>query len=236
MVSSHEAENYRGTKVREMSAIKARPNHEIASSRDTVEVRIFKATIALLQSAGLKGLQGVLTAQIASDVGVAETTVLRKFKTKGAVIARSLDWSWSVVNERIKADEFANPVGPSGSRERIVVTLASILNMYDGEDEIAGWGAVIDFRAYGLDSRAGSASANLFFSRLVALCEDISGKNKDSAPLLAAFLMNTIASAWSVWAIAPSSRLGNSPLSRQATIEGLSQYLETWERPVLQSA
>jgi AcrR family transcriptional regulator len=71
--------------------------------------RAYRAVVALLVASGLRGLAGVKTAEIAVLAGTTESTLFRHVKSRDRLVAESVDWCWSVLNERVARRSFENP-------------------------------------------------------------------------------------------------------------------------------
>lgn len=193
--------------------------------------RAYRAVVALLVTSGLRGLGGVRTAQIAEIAGTTESTLFRKVPSRDQLVAQSLDWCWSVVNETISRQAFEQPLPARGPREVILSDVTAVLGMFDDElGRLCGTGALLSFRrSEALVQDFDQVSQRRYVNRLETLCAEVLSAH-DTSPvdpsIVAAFFTNAVATAWFTWLFDSASRGRGGLLSPEFVLHGIDRYLD----------
>lgn len=193
--------------------------------------RAYRAVVALLVVSGLRGLAGVKTAKIAELAGTTESTLFRHVQSRDHLVAQSVDWCWSVLNERITRRSFEHPLANRTPHDMILSDVRAVLGMYDDDlGRLCGTGAFLSFRrSEALVKDFGQESQQRYFRRLEVLCAELLAdcETHSSDPsIVATFLTNSLATAWFTWLFDSSSRESQGLLGTEFVVHGIERHLE----------
>lgn len=189
------------------------PWSDLLSSTDERSAleRAYRAVIVLLLRSGLRGLNDVKTAEIASLANINESTLFRQGRRRDALVADAVDWCWANVNERISATHHEHPTVGSSATELIMTDLNALLKLFEtDEGKLIGTGAMLSFRrAEHLTDGFDFPHQMKFRDRLALLTKALvdgcptAGHDSD---VIATYLTNYVSTVWFTWLADPSSR------------------------------
>lgn len=172
--------------------------------------RAYRAVVVLLMTAGLRGLAGVKTAEVAELTGINESTLFRYIDKRDQLVADSVDWCWKKVNESVAQAHHQRPLVESTAADMIMADMTAFLDMFrTNELRLYGTGALLSFRrAEHLIGDFEPVHQLQFRSRLVALCTALireCNSNDHDPELIATYLTNYLATVWFTWLADPES-------------------------------
>lgn len=193
--------------------------------------RAYRSVIVLLIESGLRGLAGVKTARIAELAGTTESTLFRHVDSRDHLVAQSVDWCWSVLNERLARKSFEHAIATSSPQEVVLNDCRAILEMYDDDlGRLCGTGVFLSFRrSEALVGEFDHSHQERFTKRLNSLCDQLMvdcDRSDDSAAVIGTFVTNSLATVWFTWLFDSSSRQPSGMLGTEFVLHGLERYLD----------
>ncbi len=191
--------------------------------------RAYWVVVSMLYESGLRGVAELKTARIAERARTTESTILRHAKTRDGLVEQSIDWCWKVVNDRLAEAAYSAPVVGGDARSTILSDLDHLLSMFDSPtDRVWVTGALLAYRRPNALGGPGTQPERERFVSRIELLSSSFGHGDEAADtdILAAFLVNSVATAWFTWLLKPDLAGAHSLINKGFVLDGIRRYIE----------